>query len=389
MISQQKSSISALTAGQADLARRINSTRDSLADINANLLIVKTQIVGMTVDVARSQNAVEEVTATAKRLEQELARIIEEEARKTAELDARKVLLGERIVEAYDTDRTSMLETFLAGGDFTDVVTNVGYHLDFAEQDRKLAEQIASDQEVLKVLHANVEIAKKQTDELRKLAKDSKKVLDRQMAELADARKELIRLEAETERLLKEQKAAYAKMARDKKRLQASLADQVEANRKLERLINRLIQEQMAKGGIPSQFNGTFRWPMAGRISQEFGCTGLSWNPRVGDCAHFHRGIDIVNAKYTPIYASAPGKVILAGRSPYDPAWIVVIAHAANLQTWYAHMEPTYPPGILPGATVAAGQVIGYEGATGHATGCHLHWMVQLDGSFSNPRLFL
>ena len=38
---------------------------------------------------------------------------------------------------------------------------------------------------------------------------------------------------------------------------------------------------------------------------------------------------------------------------------------------------------------MSAGQVIGYEGITGHATGAHLHWMVELNGVWENPRLFL
>src|SRR5215203_2390974 len=54
LISRQKSSIKSLSASQATLARKIGYTKDSLAQINADLLVVKTQIVGMTVDVARS-----------------------------------------------------------------------------------------------------------------------------------------------------------------------------------------------------------------------------------------------------------------------------------------------------------------------------------------------
>jgi murein DD-endopeptidase MepM/ murein hydrolase activator NlpD len=72
-----------------------------------------------------------------------------------------------------------------------------------------------------------------------------------------------------------------------------------------------------------------------------------------------------------------------------DPAWMVVIAHSTRLVTWYAHMRPSAPAGIFAGARVSAGQVIGYEGNTGRSTGCHLHWMVQLDGQFVNGRLFL
>ena len=390
LISKQKSSIQDLTAGQADLAARINNTKDSLADINANLLLVRTQIVGMTVDVAKSQQSVDELNATAVQLDAELKRIEADEIAKTAELESRKALLASRIVEAYDTDRTSMLETFLAGGDFNDVMTNVGYHLQFAEQDRELAQQISSDQQVLGVLHQNVELARSQTADLHDLAKEAKAKLDDQMGELDAARKRLVQLEAETARLLAAQKAAFRKMVHDKAVLQATLKSQLVAQNKLTGLIDRLVKEQFAKGGIPSQYNGTFNWPMPGNVTQEFGCTGFSWEPAFGSCDHYHRGIDIANDMYTPIRAAGEGKVIFAGLSPYDPAWIVIIAHSEQLVSWYGHIDNNaHPPAVHAGEYVTKGQIIAYEGMTGYTTGPHLHWAVQLDGAWVNPRLFL
>jgi murein DD-endopeptidase MepM/ murein hydrolase activator NlpD len=390
LISQQKSSIQELTAGQANLAARINRTKDSLADINANLLLVKTQIVGMTVDVAKSQQAVDELNATAKQLDAELARIEAEEVAKTAELEARKALLASRIVEAYATDRTSMLETFLSGGDFNDVMTNVGYHLEFAEQDAELAKQIQDDQKVLDVLHQNVVLAQQQTAELHDLAKEAKAKVDDQMAELSAARERLAALERETQRLLKAQEAAFLKMARDKAKLQATLKAQLVAQNKLTGLIDRLVREQFEKGGIPSQYNGTFTWPMDGRVTQEFGCTGVVFEPAFGSCPHYHRGIDIANDMYTPIRAAGDGKVIFAGLSPYDPAWIVIIAHSEQLVSWYGHIDNNaHPPAVHAGEYVTKGQIIAYEGMTGYTTGPHLHWAVQLDGAWVNPRLFL
>ena len=390
LIAKQKASIRSLNASQALLSSRISNTKRSLSAINANLLTVKTQIVGMVVDVARSQNQVDELEATAGRLDDELTQIEAEEVAKQADLDARIDLLATRIREAYDTDRTSILETMLSGDDFTDVLTETAHHLEFAEQDKQLADQIVSDKHVLDILHQNVQLARQQTDELHKLAADSKAELDQQLAELAAFRKELARLEAETERLLRAQQAAYAKMARDKVRLAASVKATQEADRKLEALINRLIREAYSKGGIPSVYNGTLQWPMNGRITQEFGCTGFSWEPAYGNCRHFHRGIDIANTMYTPIYAAGPGKVIWAGRSPYSTSWNVIIAHSSKLVTWYAHLDNKgHKPVVKVGQYVTKGQLIAYEGMTGNTTGPHLHWAVQLNDNWVNPRLFL
>lgn len=389
-IDKQKAAIRALTVSQAKLSSRISNTKQSLSEINANLLTIKTQFVGMVVDVARSQNAVDELNATVERLDAELIQIEAEAAAKQVDLDARMALLAARIREAYDADRTPIIETFLSSADFTDALTEVGYHLDFAEQDKLLAEQIAADQAILEVLHENVELARAQTTELHRLAADSTAALDVQLADLGEARAELARLEAETAQLLTEQQAAYAELAADKAKAAALLKAQLEADKKLEALIAKLVAEQLAKGGLPSVYNGTLQWPMAGRITQEFGCTGFSWEPAYGSCRHFHRGIDIANSMYTPVYAAGAGKVIWAGRSPYSTSWNVVIAHSSKLVTWYAHLDNgPKKPVVAVGQFVTKGQLIAYEGMTGNTTGPHLHWAVQLDGTWVNPRLFL
>jgi murein DD-endopeptidase MepM/ murein hydrolase activator NlpD len=389
-ISRQKASIDALTASQADLTREISSTKATLQEVNANLLAVKTQLVSMVVDVADSQNAVDELVATAGRFEAELREIEAEEARKAEELEQSKATLAARIRDAYDTDRTSMIETFLSGADFNDVLTEVGYQLDFAEQDKILAEKIEQDQKILDVLRRSVEIARQETAELHALAAESKAQLDIQKAGLDEQRKQLAILEAETKRLLAEQEAAYAKMVREKNQLAAKLEAARLAQQKLEELINRLVREALERGGIPSEYNGTLAWPMPGRITQEFGCTGFSWEPAVGNCAHFHQGVDIANDMYTPIRAAGAGRVVWAGRSPYDPAWIVIIAHSSNLVSWYGHVDNNrHPPKVKEGEYVNKGEIIAYEGMTGWTTGPHLHWAVQLNGSFVNPRLFL
>lgn len=389
LIAQQKAQMAQLTANQNALSGKISDTKASLSAINANLLTVKTQLVSMTVDVARSQNAVDELEATASQLDNQLADVQAQEAAKQSELDAAEALLASRINEAYDGDRTSFLQTLLSSADFTDALTSVGYQLDFAQQDKALADQIASDQQVLTVLQQNVQLAKDQTDQLHAEAAASKAQLDQQLAALAASRQQLAQMEAQTAQLLAQQNTAFDKLQANKAALAAALAAQQAAEKKLEALIAKLVAEQLAKGGIPSQYNGTLIWPMRGTVTQEFGCTGFWAEPPLGSCAHFHTGIDIANAMDTPIHAAGAGKVIWAGRSPYDTAWIVIIAHSSHLVTWYGHIDNSPGPVVHAGQYVAQGQLIAYEGCTGNCTGPHLHWAVQLNGSWVNPRLFL
>jgi murein DD-endopeptidase MepM/ murein hydrolase activator NlpD len=209
-------------------------------------------------------------------------------------------------------------------------------------------------------------------------------------AELRAAQARLKVLEEKTRQVLADQRAEYERLARNKAALDRAFHRTKVAQRNLAAKIDKIIREQAARGRIPSQYNGTLRWPMPGIVTQEFGCTGFAWEPPYGDCAHFHQGIDIVAPYGTPVHASGAGRVAYIGwnwADGADPAWIVIIAHSGNLETWYAHMQPRYP--VSQGEWVTAGEVVGYEGNTGHSTGAHLHWAVRQNGVFVNPRLFL
>ncbi|MEO8208397.1 MAG: peptidoglycan DD-metalloendopeptidase family protein [Chloroflexota bacterium] len=392
-IARQKAQVAALARQQKALSTSLAQTKASLAKVNLDLAAVRAEVVTATVDVARAQGQVQALETQVIMLDLQLADLETREEHKLAELSARKTLLADRIRQAYETDRTSLLETFLSGETFTDVLAEVSYSLDFAQQDRELADQIVADQKVLAVLHASVLSTKAQTETLRIAADAQHKQLQLQLASLVDSQARLKTLEAETERLLAIQRTAYSKTSSDKTKLAIAIAAAEKAERELQTKIDQIVKERARGGSIPSVYNGTLKWPEVGTITQEFGCTGFAWEPRRGNCAHFHKGIDIAAPLYTPIRAAGPGVVVFAGPNPYDPypkAWIVVIAHSSELITWYAHVDNgAHRPRVKAGDHVVAGQIIAYEGLTGRTTGPHLHWMVEFRGSFVNPRLFL
>ena len=392
-IARQKAQVAALTKKQQALGVTLATTKASLGQVNADLVTVRGQVVQATVDVASAQADVQALDTQVAKLDLQLTDLEAREAVKRSELDARKGLLADRLRQAYDTDRTSLLETFLSGDTFTDVLAEVSYQLDFAQQDRELADQIVADQNVLIVLRQTVTSTREQTDALRAEADVSRQNLEAQLASLGDAQASLAKLEAETQRLLAQQQATYNQLGQDKTKLAADIEAARKAEAELQKKIDALVAERARQGSIPSIYNGTLAWPMSGTITQEFGCTGFGWEPRKGRCAHFHSGVDIAAPLYTPIKAAGAGVVIFAGPNPYDrrpKAWIVVIAHSAELLTWYAHVDNgSRRPPVKAGDSVVAGQVIAYEGLTGRTTGPHLHWAVEFRDSFVNPRLFL
>ncbi|MDR2416751.1 MAG: M23 family metallopeptidase [Holosporales bacterium] len=98
---------------------------------------------------------------------------------------------------------------------------------------------------------------------------------------------------------------------------------------------------------------------------------------------HCHRGIDFSAPRGTPILASAEG-VIEKVSSEHGYGRCVTIRHPGGYGTFYAHLSH-FAKGIRPGMHVKRGQVIGNVGASGNATGSHLHYEVRLRGSPINP----
>ncbi len=391
-VAKQKEQVKELNALQRGLATEIANTRKQLSAVNADLSAVKKKItkMGARIDGVKAKYA--DLVVQLGVMDAQLVAIEGQELIKRNELRARRDLLAERIRSAYDTDRTSMLESFLSGGTFTDLLTEMSAFIDVGEQDKALAQQIARDQETLAALHQNVADTRTRTNVLRQETAAQKRALDASLLELKAAKAELRKLEKETARNLAIQRATFAKIARNKANAAKALKVAAKAQKQLAAKISEIVRKQSRAGRIPSEYNGTLAWPMSGNVTQNFGCTGFSWEPPQGSCPHFHSGIDIVAPEGTKVRASGSGVVAYIGwnyADGSDPAWIVIVAHSEGLQTWYAHMRPAYPGGIKAGSRVKSGQVIGYEGNTGHSTGAHLHWAVRFKGHFVNPRLFL
>jgi murein DD-endopeptidase MepM/ murein hydrolase activator NlpD len=388
-IAQQKSLIARLNTSQASLAGQISQTRNELEGITEDLTATRRKVAKMVKTIDRVKADYQVLVNQLADLDHQLANIVAQEQAKKRELGERKAELAERIRSAYEAERTSMLETFLSGASFTDMLAEMSTQLDAAEQDRALAEQIVADRATLVELHRTVEDTRAQTNVIRQETAVQKQKLDQKLAELKKAQARLKKLERAAKAALAEQKRQYRRLAADEAKLKRTMAATARAKKKLEKRIDNLVARQYNLGNIPSKFNGTLRWPMPGSISGPFGCSSYPLYPPGNGCAHFHNGIDIVAPYGTPVRAAGAGRVVYIGwnyADGADPAWIVIIAHSSNLTTWYAHLQPRYP--VRSGQVVKKGQVIGYEGNTGRSTGAHLHWMVEYNGSFVNPRLF-
>lgn len=115
------------------------------------------------------------------------------------------------------------------------------------------------------------------------------------------------------------------------------------------------------------------------RISSRF---GNRRHPTLNQI-RMHKGVDYAAPTGTPIKAAGDGKVIFMGRKGgYGNA--VVLQHGGQYSTLYGHMS-NFRRGVSVGKRVKQGQIIGYVGSTGRATGPHLHYEFLVNGVYRNP----
>ena len=389
-IADQKALIARLNNSQAVLASQISETKDELDGITEDLTATRKK-------VTRMINAIEVVKAEYQALvyqladlDHQLGNIEAQEIAKKAQLGERKAELANRIRDAYEAERTSMLETFLSGASFTDMLARMSTQLDAAEQDKALA---AADR------RGPRDAARAPRDRRGDPGADQHAAPGDRGPE-AEARPAARRAQegagAGSRSSRRPRKAA---LAAQKRRVQAARRRQEGPPARARRDRGGQAQArrsgstgswrgQYNMGNIPSQVQrdaaaGRCRAPCpASSAARPTPCT-----PPGNGCDHFHNGIDIVAPYGTPVRASGDGQrrvhrlELRRRRRPgldrdrrplLEPADLVR-AHAAAATR------------CVRARSVKKGQVIGYEGNTGRSTGAHLHWMVEYNGELREP----
>ena len=129
------------------------------------------------------------------------------------------------------------------------------------------------------------------------------------------------------------------------------------------------------------EWSGDFLAPAGSVVSDSFG-TRRVFN---GQLASIHRGLDFRVKSGSPVLAANSGEVVLA-RDMFYEGNCVIIDHGEQLMTVYMHLSRLE---VAEGQKVTKGQVIGLSGATGRATGPHLHMGVRWEGAYLDPASLL
>jgi murein DD-endopeptidase MepM/ murein hydrolase activator NlpD len=145
-------------------------------------------------------------------------------------------------------------------------------------------------------------------------------------------------------------------------------------------------QEQLVAAGVMDDVTG-YLPPVTGVITTLFGGSTPFQT--------FHTGLDIAAPDGTPVHAAAGGIVVHAGLAvPGDPTQsygnCVAIMHNSHTVTIYGHMQiGVHDLQVRVGEVVSQGQILGYEGATGWATGPHVHFEMRVNNVAFDPLLLV
>jgi murein DD-endopeptidase MepM/ murein hydrolase activator NlpD len=159
----------------------------------------------------------------------------------------------------------------------------------------------------------------------------------------------------------------------------SGLPDEAYRRRREEELAR--IREARARRSQTDGWRQSFLWPSRGRISGLFGAQRVFR----GVPAAYHSGVDVAAGAGAPVVAPADGVVVLAGPPQFSlEGNLVILDHGMGLNSAFLHLATSE---VTVGQPVRRGQRIGTVGATGRATGPHLHWSLMWNGARLDPQL--
>ena len=320
------------------------------------------------------------------------------------EIDAIRLRLQERAIDAYVAPRADDLDQ-LNTADLTEGALRRSFLDEIIGDEYELVDELrvrVAEQEAAQRLAAEL-VAEAEAD--RAELEERLAELDRSRAEAEDLRLEVQSRLAEWQQISDEIEQADRLIAEEIVRLEEEarrIAAEEEARRLAEEEARRLAEEEAQRQAEeaaagddgeptdPDAADGDEPAPAA--PTGEFAVThrpvpGIVTSP-FGDRVHpifgtvrAHKGIDLDGDTGDPIVAAADGVVLSAGwRNGYGNT--VVISHGGGFTTLYAHQTDV---SVTAGSTVAGGDLIGWVGSTGWSTGSHLHFEVRLDGVALDP----
>lgn len=273
-------------------------------------------------------------------------------------LDDRLEVLKERLRLSYEDGSSNYLTILFSSNGLNDFLTSADRLSVLVERDNDLINECEK-------ISAELEEQKKELDRVVAEADTKSSELRESMILLQQKQDEVVRMMDEIQ---------ADRDAANKALLQAE-KEEAAFRKELEKRLAELAELQKNEYS-----GGAFLWPLPSKYNKISSKFGNRIHPVLGT-PQFHKGIDIPAPKNTEIYCVAKGTVIETGND-YGNGKYVIVDHGGGISTMYAHLNKMT---VKKGDVLAKGEVLGYVGMTGYATGYHLHLSVYKDGKAVNP----
>ena len=384
---------------QAKLAEKRASLKKEISSL-------KSQAGSLGEDLAwLDQRSEEQRLLYEEKLEQLAAAIEEMEEAVSAHIAAQENLIdkkeqyAERVKVMFEHRQKSIFQVFLEAGSLQGFFTTLQFMSIVADADEQMLEElsVAQDDAALKE-----EIAEQYSVEMTNIVTELENDLAKLKEDAAATAADLSRVEnmlttqekaeeallAESDQLGKEINALQKKLAAEQAATAAARAAQATAAARATAAAKRPTPKPNQQGsGSQGTTSRGWVWPYPGDYAV-YSAYGRRLHP-IYRVYRQHTGVDLGGVYGSPIVAAASGVVISVinpyqGRNTGGSGYgnYVVIDHGGGVSTLYAHLQKTL---VSVGQRVSAGERIGLCGATGTATGAHLHFEVRVNGSPVNP----
>lgn len=305
-------------------------------------------------------------------------------AEKQAELDeglAKQAELNERYrlrLRAMEEDgKISYWAILFNAKSFSDLLDRIDIISEISTADQLMLKQISENNQLIEQARAEIEQDRAQLQTKVEELDALNKSLEAKNAENAKLIKqlasELETLNGSYEELDAQEDAIRARILEQEKLYQQALSEEQK---------QRLAQAN--KNNAAGGGGGGFISPVPAGSATVTDAYGYRVHPIYGYYA-MHSGVDLAARQGTPVYAIAAGNVNISTYSNVNGNY-VSISHGNGYGSLYAHLDYAT---VSAGQFVSQGEIIGYVGSTGWATGPHLHFEIHLNGSTVNPMSYI
>ncbi|MDP2648699.1 MAG: peptidoglycan DD-metalloendopeptidase family protein [Patescibacteria group bacterium] len=372
------------------------AAQKTASEIQQEISAHNAQIAELDKEIARYQAQLDEVADKKQTLQTALSQLNISIKKVSASINLTKNQIGstelqiQQLAKGIDSKQAS-IEVDRAG--LAESLRNLN-----AAETRSLVVQILNSESVsdvwqdVETLHS---LQSAMNDQIRVLATEKKSLAETKVtqeekrAELVAQQRKLLAQQGSLSVTKKAQNELLDKTKNEEATYQSILSEKQAARESFEEALTDL-QAQLQYVVDPSQITpagkGVLRWPLEKiRITQYFGNTAFAQSGAYNGKGH--NGIDLAASIGTPMYAALTGTVIGTGNTDavrsskgqcYSFGKWVMIRHNNGLSTMYSHLSQI---NVSEGQGVGTGELIGYAGDTGYATGPHLHFGVYVSSA--------